>query len=106
MSMKKLHNASRVMPECSLDSVAESKKNACSQRAFDVLLEAQQYWLAMERFREDRERNKKYTYGKEKRSGSISSLDPFFFRVGRISLIYIGKKLLDLFIGLPTYSRW
>lgn len=34
-------------------------------RAFSVLWEAQRYWLAMEQFRTDRERNKNYTYGKQ-----------------------------------------
>lgn len=31
--------------------------------AFEVLMEAQNYWNQMERFRRDRERNKRYTYG-------------------------------------------
>ena len=62
---KKLHKVSRVMPRSELDSVARAKSMSGSNRAFDVLWEAQQYWQAMEAFRQDRERNKKYTYGKQ-----------------------------------------
>lgn len=61
---RKLHQASRVMPKSKLDSVARSRSLG-RNRAFAVLWEAQQYWLAMETFRQDRERNKKYTYGKQ-----------------------------------------
>ena len=62
---KKLHRASRVMPRSELDTVARAKSMSGRNRAFDVLWEAQQYWQAMETFRQDRERNKKYTYGKQ-----------------------------------------
>lgn len=64
MAKKKLHKASRVMPKSELDSVARAK-NMGRNRAFDVLWEAQQYWQAMETFRQDRERNKNYTYGRQ-----------------------------------------
>ncbi|MDE6277344.1 MAG: hypothetical protein K2M06_04470 [Muribaculaceae bacterium] len=53
------------MPGRELDSVARSRSMNSRGRAFDVLFEAQQYWMAMETFRQDRERNKKYTYGKQ-----------------------------------------
>ena len=53
------------MPRSELDSVAYAKSTNGRARAFDVLFEAQQYWQAMETFRQDRERNKKYTYGKQ-----------------------------------------
>lgn len=53
------------MPRCEMDSVAHAKKCMSGQRVFNVLWEAQQYWLAMETFRIDRERNKNYTYGKQ-----------------------------------------
>lgn len=45
-----------------IDSVKESKQFR-DRRAFDVLMEAQQYWDNMSKFRIDRERNKRYTYG-------------------------------------------
>ena len=46
----------------SLDTVQHSKTLG-NRRAFDVLAEAQMYWNNMYRFREDRERNKRYNYG-------------------------------------------
>ncbi len=64
MAKKKLHRASRVMRNANIDSVAQAKSLG-KDRAFEVLWEAQQYWQAMETFRQDRERNKKYTYGKQ-----------------------------------------
>ena len=45
-----------------MDSVKEAKRLG-NRRAFDVLMEAQQYWDNMSRFRKDRERNKRYCYG-------------------------------------------
>ena len=53
------------MPKSELDSVAQAKKMLGRNRAFEVLWEAQQYWWAMETFRQDRERNKNYTYGRQ-----------------------------------------
>lgn len=64
MTGKKLHRASRVMRSATIDSVAQAKSFG-NGRAFNVLWEAQQYWLAMEHFRQDRERNKNYTYGRQ-----------------------------------------
>ena len=58
----KLIPLSRVKPEEKIDSVAESKKLG-ERRAFDVLMEAQRYWDNMSRFRQDRDRAKRYTYG-------------------------------------------
>ncbi|MCD8287424.1 MAG: hypothetical protein LUC18_01075, partial [Porphyromonadaceae bacterium] len=48
------------MPE--MDSVKASMQYA-GRRAFDILMEAQYFWNQMDRFRFDRERNKRYTYG-------------------------------------------
>lgn len=42
--------------------MAEAKQWG-KKRAFDVLLQAQQYWFNMEAFRRTRERNKQYAYG-------------------------------------------
>ena len=70
MAKKKLHRASRVMAGArqagisEIDSVAQAKSLG-KDRAFEVLWEAQQYWQAMETFRQDRERNKNYTYGRQ-----------------------------------------
>lgn len=52
------------MAKSEMDSVAASKRQG-GGRALEVLWQAQQYWLAMETFRRDRERNKNYTYGRQ-----------------------------------------
>lgn len=56
---------SRVKPrkENEMDTVAFSKSFGDSKRAFDIVLEAQQHYDNMARFRKDRERCKRYTYG-------------------------------------------
>ncbi len=57
---------SRVMPRHDeLDTVKSSRRTLGENRAFEVLWQAQQYWLSMETFRQDRERNKNYTYGRQ-----------------------------------------
>ncbi|MDE7393960.1 MAG: hypothetical protein K2M80_05760, partial [Muribaculaceae bacterium] len=61
---KKLHRASRVMPRGEVANLTPAKSMGRGQRA-DVLWDAQQYWLGMEKFRQDRERNKNYTYGRQ-----------------------------------------
>jgi hypothetical protein len=65
MARRKLHKASAVMPHEGMDSVATAKHTLGGNRAFEVLWQAQQYWLAMDTFRRDRERNKNYTYGRQ-----------------------------------------
>ena len=62
--IKKLHSMSRVRPKIEMDSVKEAKKFG-NRRAFDVLMMGQHYWDNMSRFRLDRERNKRYTYGNQ-----------------------------------------
>lgn len=59
---------SRISPQKAdeeMNTVEFSKKNFGDRRAFDVLMEAQHYWNMMDDFRKDRERNKRYTYGKQ-----------------------------------------
>lgn len=53
--------------ECNdeMDSVAFRSREIGDRRAFDVLMEAQHYWNQMEDFRKERQRNKRYTYGKQ-----------------------------------------
>lgn len=53
---------SRVRPADGMDSVKSSKSGGM-RRAVDVLYQAQTYWSALDRFRRDRERAKRYTYG-------------------------------------------
>lgn len=65
---KKLFYMSRITPskdDEGMNTVKFSKKNFGDRRAFDVLMEAQHYWNMMDDFRKDRERNKRYTYGKQ-----------------------------------------
>lgn len=62
--MERLIPKSRVVERDGLDSVAEAKRFG-DRRAFDVLMEAQTAWDNMSRFRRDRERNKRYTYGRQ-----------------------------------------
>ena len=54
---------SRVAPRGEeIDSVKEAKQFG-NRRAFDVLMQAQTAWDNMSKFRKERERNKRYTYG-------------------------------------------
>lgn len=62
MAEERLIPLSRIRPDLNMDSVSASKEHG-DRRAFDVLMEAQQYWNNMSAFRRDRERNKRYTYG-------------------------------------------
>lgn len=65
---EKLLSMSRIAPKKEeydgMDSVKYSRPDG-KRRAFDVLMEAQLYWNQMEYFRRDRQRNKRYTYGKQ-----------------------------------------
>ena len=58
--------------EPGMDSVKESRRFE-GRRAFDVLMEAQRHWDNMDRFRKDRERNKRYCYGDQ--WGDMISVD-------------------------------
>lgn len=59
---ERLVSLSKVRPNIEMDTVAEAKQWG-DRRAFDVLMEVQQYWGNMSSFRRDRERNIRYTYG-------------------------------------------
>ncbi len=61
-----LHSLSKVKPdtEVEVDSVSDDKRHNPS-RAYDILSMAQTYWNNMDEFRKERERNKRYTYGKQ-----------------------------------------
>ena len=61
MTKRKLIPLNRIT-EPVVDSVAEEKKRG-DRRALDVLLQAQRCWDNMDKFRRERERNKRYTYG-------------------------------------------
>ena len=68
MAEIKLHRLSRVRidkGEKSLDSVKRSKAINSGERARgqEILMQAQNYYASGYRFRNERERNKRYTYG-------------------------------------------
>jgi len=62
MAEEKLLSMSKVRPVMEMDTIKEAKKLG-DRRAFHVLMEAQQFWDNMSRFRKERERNKRYCYG-------------------------------------------
>ena len=62
MAEEKLFSMSKVRPMMEMDTIKEAKKFG-DRRAFHVLMEAQQFWDNMSRFRKERERNKRYCYG-------------------------------------------
>lgn len=59
----RLRRLSRVSPPGEMDTVAYTKREQGSRRGFDILMQAQDYWFAMEQFRLDRQRSKRYNYG-------------------------------------------
>lgn len=61
MAKEKLLPLSKISSK-KMDSIEQSKTFG-DRRALEVLFEAQRYWQGMEKFRRDRERNKRYTYG-------------------------------------------
>lgn len=59
-----LRRLSRVKEDtASMDTVAYAKQQGDGRRAFDIVMEAQQHYNNMDRYRRDRQRNKRYTYG-------------------------------------------
>lgn len=66
-SANKLHRISDVMPDNTgiKHSSYASAGYARNQRGISILMKTQQYWMQMETFRRDRERNKNYTYGRQ-----------------------------------------
>lgn len=59
LSRRRLREKSRA----ELDSVRYSKSLGDRHRGFGILLEAMRYWDNMDKARNDRDRNKRYTYG-------------------------------------------
>lgn len=63
-----LFKKSRVVGDANvveMDSVKRRKGDFGDRRAFRLLMKAQTYWGAMSDFRKERERNKRYTYGRQ-----------------------------------------
>ena len=89
----------------SLDTVQHSKTLG-HRRAFDVLAEAQMYWNNMYRFREDRERNKRYNYGDQwkdniKVDGKTMSEEEYIKSQGNVPLKNnLIRRLVNTVLGV------
>lgn len=89
----------------SLDTVQYSKTQG-NRRAFDVLAEAQMYWNNMYRFREDRERNKRYNYGDQwkdniKVDGKTMSEEEYIKSQGNVPLKNnLIRRLVNTVLGV------
>lgn len=73
-----------------IDSIAEAKSMG-NRRALDVLMQAQTCWGNMARFRRERERNKRYTYGDQwgdlvKADGKTMTEEEYIKSQGRVPL--------------------
>ena len=92
MERKRLIPKSKaVMPKRGgeMDTVAIAKKN--ERRAIDILMEAQRCWANMDKFRRDRERNKRYTYGDQWKDivtvdGETMTEEKYILKQGNIPL--------------------
>lgn len=88
-----------------LDTVQQSKEHG-NRRAFDVLAEAQTYWNNMYRFREDRERNKRYNYGDQwkdniKVDGKTMSEEEYIKSQGNVPLKNnLIRRLVNTVLGV------
>ena len=90
MGKKRLHRLSRVFAGVE-ESGAMMTESERTERGYELLWEAQQYWLAMERFRRDRERNKNYYYGRQWEDivcveGEMMTEEDYIRRQGNIPL--------------------
>jgi len=90
MAIEVLHSMAAVSRKADMDSVKNAKMHN-GTRAFDVLLEAKQCWDDCARFRRDRARNKRYTYGDQWKDavnvdGQEMSEEEYIRRQGNIPL--------------------
>ena len=89
----------------SLDTVQHSKTQG-NRRAFEVLTEAQMYWNNMYRFREERERNKRYNYGDQwkdniKVDGKTMSEEEYIKSQGNVPLKNnLIRRLVNTVLGV------
>ena len=63
-----MNNQERLIPMSRIshshwDSQKNRQRQKNNRQAFEILIEAQNHWANMSRFRQERERNKRYTYG-------------------------------------------
>lgn len=106
MTEERLIPMSRIRGDvASLDTVQQSKEHG-NRRAFDVLAEAQMYWNNMYRFREDRERNKRYNYGDQwkdniKVDGKTMSEEEYIKSQGNVPLKNnLIRRLVNTVLGV------
>lgn len=89
---EKLHRLSRVKPRSSIDSVKQAKRSLSEKdRAFDVILQAQQCWNGMYKFREERARNRRYINGDQWKDlicvkGETMTEETFIRKQGQVPL--------------------
>ena len=79
------------LTDVQMDTVKASKMDRWGRVEMDILSECQRYWGNMREFREERERNKKYTYGDQwgdviKVGGKMMREDDFIRSKGNIPL--------------------
>lgn len=91
MANNRLFSKSRVRPQVEEMDTIVSAKSKGDRRAFDILMEAQSYWGNMDRFRKDRERNKRYTYGDQWRDmiwveGEYMTEEEYIAKQGNVPL--------------------
>ena len=91
MANNRLFSKSRVRPQVEEMDTIVSAKSKGDRRAFDILMEAQSYWNNMDRFRKDRERNKRYTYGDQWRDmiwveGEYMTEEEYIAKQGNVPL--------------------
>ena len=106
---EKLIPLSRVRPRKSdseeMDSIKRQNLHG-SRRAFNVLMEAQLAWDRMAKFRKERERNKRYTYGYQwddiiKVDGKTMREEEYIKSQGNVPLKNnIIRKLVRTFLGV------
>ena len=63
MAVSKLRRLTAVSPREEIDSVRRARRHCGDGRAMNVLLQAQQAWNSMTRFRRERARNIRYAFG-------------------------------------------
>lgn len=91
MANNRLFSKSRVRPQVEEMDTIVCAKSKGDRRAFDILMEAQSYWNNMDRFRKDRERNKRYTYGDQWRDmiwveGEYMTEEEYIAKQGNVPL--------------------
>lgn len=88
-----------------MDTVAYQKKH-CERRAFEVLFEAQNYWMNMTRFRRERDRNKRYVYGDQWKDkicvdGEIMTEEQYIRNQGNVPLKNnLMRRLVNTVLGV------